>query len=111
MEIKMTRTATTWLASFCVDSAAVAGTRTVIAPADWRGTPGITAAGAAKLRQDKTALIQVHLGRGVARHTATDTVFDHPAAYGRGPVVDPLTTSTANGVVRGPQPWRHPVIT
>ncbi|MEO3813798.1 hypothetical protein ABGB17_32785 [Sphaerisporangium sp. B11E5] len=111
VEINIMRTATPWFASSCADSAVVTGMRAVIAPTAWQGTPGITADGAAKLRQEKTAPIQACLGQGVARRNTTDLVLDHPAAFGRGPVVDPQTTSTAYGVVQGPPPWRHPVIT
>ncbi|MFC6081462.1 hypothetical protein [Sphaerisporangium aureirubrum] len=107
------QTTTPWLALSCADSAVATGIRTVIAPADWRGTAGITAGASAKLRQEKTALIQARLGEAAFGHRSTtiDMVFGYADALGRRPVVDPQTTSTANGVVQGPPPWRHPVIT
>jgi hypothetical protein len=111
VEITMTKTTTPWLASSCADSAAVTGARIIAAPAVWHGTPGITAGSAAKLRQERTAQFQARPGAGVlVSGTTTDMVLGY-AAFGRRPAVDPLTTSITNGVVQGPPPWRHPVIT
>ncbi|MFC4532416.1 hypothetical protein [Sphaerisporangium dianthi] len=69
---------------------------------------GLTADGPAKLRQEKTA--RVLLGAAAFAYDTTGMVTDHPAAFGR-PIGDEQTSSTTNGGVQGPPPWRQPVIT
>ncbi|MET8144631.1 hypothetical protein ABZU32_30380 [Sphaerisporangium sp. NPDC005288] len=68
----------------------------------------LTVAGPAKLRQEKTARILADAA-GFAYGT-TVVIAEHAAALGR-PFGDEQTSSTANGGVQGPPPWRHPVIT
>jgi hypothetical protein len=103
--------ATPWLASLCSDTVApVAGARSITAPITTPETLGLMIDGPAKLRQEKSALIQARLGRADFAYGTTGMVTDHPAVFG-GPVGDAQTTSTANGGVQGPPPWRQPVIT
>ncbi|WP_248966163.1 hypothetical protein [Sphaerisporangium perillae] len=108
-QIEMSTSATPWLASLCGMPIAVSGTavRSTIAPITMPAF-GLTVDGAAKLRQEKTA--RVRLGAAAFAYGTTGMVTDHAAAFGR-PVSDPQTTSTANGGVQGPPPWRQPVIT
>jgi hypothetical protein len=99
--------ATPWLASQCANTVTpVAGARSITAP----HALGLTADGAAKLRQEKTARVQAALGSTIFTYGTTGMVTDHPAVFD-GPVGDEQTTSTANGEVQGPPPWRQPVIT
>jgi hypothetical protein len=111
-QILISKSATPWLASLCADDTAVlaAGGRGVIAPTTMPAVLGLAADGVVKLRQEKTARVQAHLGSADFAYGNTDMVTRQPAVLGR-PVGDPQTTSTANGGVLGSPPWRQPVTT
>ncbi|MCW2878036.1 MAG: hypothetical protein JWQ95_2136 [Sphaerisporangium sp.] len=110
--IQISTSATPWLASQCAGSTtvSVAGARRITAPITMPATLGLAANGAAKLRQEKTALLQARLGSAAFAYGTIGMVTDHTTAFGR-QAGDPQTTSTANGGVQGPPPWRKPVIT
>ncbi|WP_214412734.1 hypothetical protein [Sphaerisporangium fuscum] len=112
-QILMSMSATPWLASLRADDTAVlaAGGRGILAPITMPAMLGLAASGERKLRQEKTAHVQVRLGAAAfAAYGTTGMGVDQPAALGRR-VPNPQTTSTANGGVQGPQPWRQPVTT
>ncbi|MFC4587506.1 hypothetical protein [Sphaerisporangium corydalis] len=100
--------ATPWLASLS-GSAVVHTAGRAIAPMT-PATLGLMVDGAAKLRHEKTARVQAALGSAAFAYATPVMVTDRPAVFGR-PGSDPQTTSSANGGVQGPPPWRQPVIT
>ncbi|MEV7967037.1 hypothetical protein AB0O34_13775 [Sphaerisporangium sp. NPDC088356] len=109
--ISISTFATPWLASLrssrtVVPTGAERSLTAPIAPM----TLGLTADGPAKLRQEKTARVQAALGSDAFAYGDTAMVTVHPIAFER-QAGDPLTTSTANGGVQGPPPWRQPVTT
>jgi hypothetical protein len=110
--INISRFAMPWLASLRSENVAVpaSGAQKITVLITTPATLGLAACGAAKLRQEKTALVQARLGAAAFAYGTTGMVTDHAADFGR-PVGDPQTTRTANGGVQGPPPWRQPVIT
>ncbi|GAA3822598.1 hypothetical protein GCM10022226_48810 [Sphaerisporangium flaviroseum] len=103
--------ATPWLASLCSETVVpVAGARSFTAPIITPEILGLMTDGPARLRQEKSAFLQVRLGKAAFAYDTTGMVTDHPAIFD-GPVGDAQTKSTANGGVQGPPPWRQPVIT
>ncbi|MEU8266063.1 hypothetical protein AB0B89_02760 [Sphaerisporangium sp. NPDC049002] len=109
--ILISKFATPWLASLRSSSTVVpaAAERSMSAPIT-PTTLGLTADGPAKLRQEKTARVQAALGSAAFAYGDTAMVTAHPIAFER-QAGDPQTTSTANGGVQGPPPWRQPVTT